>query len=98
MMTSGPRRGPGAVMRLAGMCALLLASGVAQAEDPQKAAHAKYDQAITEYNLQNWSAALRDFQDVYREVHDSVILFNIGQCQRQLGDYETAAKSYRLYL
>ncbi|MGZ3438068.1 MAG: tetratricopeptide repeat protein [Polyangia bacterium] len=73
-------------------------AGVAHAQDSQTAAHAKYDRAITEYNLQNWDAALRDFQDVYREVHDSVILFNIGQCQHQLGDYEAAAKSYRLYL
>lgn len=85
-------------MRLAPLWGLLMLAGVAHAQDTQKAARAKYDQAITEYNLQNWDAALRDFQDVYREVHDAVILFNIGQCQRQLGDYEAAAKSYRLYL
>jgi len=81
------------------LCAiLLLAAGVAHAQDQRKAARQKYERAITEYNLQNWQAALRDFQEVYRDVSDPAILFNIGQCQRQLGEYEAAAKSYRLYL
>src|SRR5262245_31495570 len=78
--------------------ALLAAAGVAHAQERKSAARIKYDRAITEYNLQNWEAALRDFQDVYREHADPAILFNIAQCQRQLGAYEAAAKSYRLYL
>jgi tetratricopeptide (TPR) repeat protein len=78
--------------------AVMLVATVAHAQDHKKAARLKYDRAITEYNLQNWEGALRDFQEAYREHSDPAILFNIGQCQRQLGEYEAAAKSYRLYL
>jgi tetratricopeptide (TPR) repeat protein len=70
----------------------------AQADDRKKAARLRFDRANKEYNLQQWDVALKDFQELYLELSDPVLLFNIGQCQRQLGDFGAAAKSFRAYL
>jgi tetratricopeptide (TPR) repeat protein len=69
----------------------------ASAADSDKARE-HYSRGMKAYNLQEWGVALTEFKAAYLEKEDSAFLFNIGQCQRQLGQYEAAAKSYRLYL
>src|SRR5581483_11504166 len=54
--------------------------------------------ALTEIKLGNHGKALGGFKRAYRLVHDPAFLFNIAQCQRQLGDYENAQRSYRAFL
>jgi tetratricopeptide (TPR) repeat protein len=50
------------------------------------------------YNLQNFPEALMFFKQSYQNHQDPALLFNIGQCQRQLGQYEAAARSYRAFI
>lgn len=50
------------------------------------------------YNLSMWKAALDEFQKAYLVRADPALLFNIGQCHRQLGDAQNAANSYRAFL
>jgi tetratricopeptide (TPR) repeat protein len=57
-----------------------------------------FEKGMTAYNLQDFSTALEMFKRAYEELHDPAFLFNIGQAQRQLGQYEAAARSYRIYL
>lgn len=57
-----------------------------------------YQNGLTKYNLQDFDAALNEFKAAYAQVQDPSFLFNIAQCQRNLGQYEAAAKSYRAFL
>lgn len=50
------------------------------------------------YNLSEFSEALLEFKEAYRLQPDPVFLYNIGQCERQLGHLEEAARFYRSYL
>ena len=77
--------------------ALLLAwVGVTRADTVK--ARELYQRATRAYNLQKFEQALTLFQQAYEEKDDPAILFNIGQCQRQLAHFDAAAKSYRAYL
>jgi len=75
---------------------LLLASGVAAAE--QNDAKTRYLSGQSHYNLNEFAEALQDFKEAYRLRPDAAFLFNIAQCERQLGDLEEAIKFYRSYL
>jgi tetratricopeptide (TPR) repeat protein len=70
--------------------------GVARADTAK--ARELYQKATRAYNLQQFEQALQLFQDAYEQKDAPAILFDIGQCQRQLGQYEAAARSYRAYL
>jgi tetratricopeptide (TPR) repeat protein len=50
------------------------------------------------YNLNEFAEALQDFKEAYRLHPDPAFLFNIAQCERQLGDFDEAIKFYRSYL
>jgi tetratricopeptide (TPR) repeat protein len=76
--------------------ALVLLCGSARADAPEARKH--YDRGMRAYNLQDFKGALSEFQRAYVELPDAAFLFNIGQAQRQLGQYEAASKSYHLYL
>lgn len=75
---------------------VLIAAGGAIADTNR--ARQLFQQAQTKYNLLHFDEALKLFEQAYEEKPDPVFLFNIAQCQRQLGQYELAAKSYRAYL
>jgi tetratricopeptide (TPR) repeat protein len=77
-------------------CALLLLSATAHADVDEARKH--YERGTRAFNLQDWKGALTEFQRAYVEHTDPVFLFNIAQAQRQLGQYDASAKSYRLYL
>jgi tetratricopeptide (TPR) repeat protein len=74
----------------------LALAGTAQADSTEAKKH--YDRGMRAYNLQDFRGALTEFQRAYVEMPDAAFLFNIGQAQRQLGQYDAASKSFHLYL
>jgi tetratricopeptide (TPR) repeat protein len=71
--------------------------GTVHAED-KKAARDAYRAGTQHYDLGEYKEALSAFKDAYRNFEDPVFLFNIAQCQRQLGESQNAARQYRMYL
>jgi tetratricopeptide (TPR) repeat protein len=61
-------------------------------------AKARYMSGQSHYNLNEFSEALQDFKEAYRLHPDPAFLFNIAQCERQLGEFDEAIKFYRSYL
>src|SRR4051812_33993957 len=92
------------------LAALLVASVVAAgaparaeappAPSPENARQARelYKKGVAHYDLNEYGAALDDFRDAYRVVQDAVLLFNIAQCYRKLGQNGEALSFYRNYL
>jgi len=81
------------------LAALLLATaGPVWAEDPKQEAKARYTTGQSHYNLNEFKEALQDFKEAYRLFPDPVFLFNVAQCERQLGNLEEAIQFYRSYL
>lgn len=68
----------------------------ARADDAE--ARNLYERAAKAYNLQDFKTALAMFRLAYVEAPKPLLLFNIAQSQRQLGQYEAAGKSYRAFL
>lgn len=77
---------------------LLTAVTVAEAQSPTQTAKQHYQEGTKRYNLAEYGKALEEFKAAYLAKPDAAFLFNIAQCQRQLADYEAAAKSYRAFL
>jgi outer membrane protein assembly factor BamD (BamD/ComL family) len=69
-----------------------------EADDQTRHAAELYDSGTKHYRLAEFDAALKDFQEGYRLRSDPAFLFNIGQCQRQLGDLDGAMHSFGSYL
>jgi hypothetical protein len=67
-------------------------------QDPKQEAKARYTSGQSHYNLNEFKAALDEFKEAYRLYPDPVFLFNVAQCERQLGDFDEAIKFYRSYL
>src|SRR5436190_20755952 len=63
-----------------------------------RAARAKYGMGMKHYNVGRYREALKEFEAGYYLKPDPAFLFNLGQCHRQLGDHEDAARQYRAYL
>ena len=85
---------------LIAICVLLLAFvRVAHAEDPsERAAKRHYDRGQKLYALQKFDEALDQFQKAFDAKPLPGFLFNIGQCHRNLGDYDAAIFSFKRYL
>ena len=85
---------------LLAVCLLLFAfSRPAFAEDPsERAAKRHYDRGQKLYNLQKFEEALEQYQKAFDAQPLPGFLFNIAQCQRNLGDYEAAIFSFKRYL
>jgi tetratricopeptide (TPR) repeat protein len=77
---------------------LLAIAGPAWADDPKQEAKARYTTGQSHYNLNEFQEALQDFKEAYRLFPDPVFLFNVAQCERQLGNLDEAIKFYRSYL
>jgi tetratricopeptide (TPR) repeat protein len=58
----------------------------------------QFDQGSTAYDLGDFGEAIDHFKAAYRQSPESVFLFNIAQCYRQLKDIEHAEYFYRSYL
>lgn len=68
--------------------------GKQSAEDPKKL----FEQAEAHYRIQEYATALELYKKAYLLSLQPGLLFNIGQCQRQLKMYEEAIRSYKSYL
>jgi tetratricopeptide (TPR) repeat protein len=58
----------------------------------------RFAEASQQYKLQEFGKALESFKELYRLTGEAVFLFNIAQCNRQLGNLEEALKGYKLFL
>jgi len=56
------------------------------------------EQATLAYKLGHFQEALEDFSMAYGEFSAPLLLFNIGQCYREIGNYERASFFLRGYL
>jgi hypothetical protein len=66
--------------------------------DAKQEAKARFVSGQSHYNLNEFPEALRDFKEGYRLFPDPVFLFNLGQCERQLGHPDEAIRFYRSFL
>lgn len=81
----------------AAVLSLIAWTGRDAAADKTKA-RIHYDRATAQYNLGEYQSALDEFQAAYKEFRDSVLLFNIAQCHRQLGNRQKAITVYKSFL
>jgi tetratricopeptide (TPR) repeat protein len=76
-----------------------LAARSAAADDAAtRAAKLHFDRGEKLYALTRFSEALDEYQKAFEARPIPDFLFNIGQCYRNLGDYDSAIFSYRKYL
>jgi tetratricopeptide (TPR) repeat protein len=78
-------------------CCLLAISDAAALAD-KEGAKASARRAMQHYNLAEYEEALKAFKDAYRQFEEPALLFNIGQCHRQLGHKQEAITFFRTYL
>jgi tetratricopeptide (TPR) repeat protein len=77
----------------------LLVSFVRTAAAEDRAhARAAFRAGSQHYNLGEFQQALDSFREAYRNYEDPSFLFNIAQCERQLGHKRAAVREYRAYL
>jgi tetratricopeptide (TPR) repeat protein len=78
--------------------ALLCAAPRAVRAENKEVARQAYDEGRRRYDLNEFASALEAFKRAYLNYEDPAFLFNIAQCQRQLGKKEDAIRFYRSYL
>src|SRR5438445_6785502 len=90
---------PQMVFARTAVCALLVASA-AGAVTPSNEAKARSasESARKAYDLGHFEDALRGYSEAYDLAPRPELLFNVGQCHRQLGHFEQAAFFYRRFL
>ena len=77
----------------------VLAARVAAADDADlRTAKRHFERGEKLYALTKFSEALDEYQKAFDAKPIPDFLFNIGQCYRNLGDYDSAIFSYRKYL
>jgi tetratricopeptide (TPR) repeat protein len=59
---------------------------------------ARFEQAEVKFNLGRFEDAVADYQAAYEVEPLPAFLFNIGQCYRNMGDYERAEFYFRRYV
>ncbi len=81
------------------LAVLLLVAIAAHAEpEPEPEARARYERGIKLYQQGRFEDAVDEFKVLYERSGSPAILFNLGQCYRQLGDRTSAIAAYRAYL
>ena len=70
----------------------------ASAGDSTAAARAHARQALAFYDLKRFQEAYQEYEQAYLIEQDPALLYNMGQCQRKLGNSEEALHFYRTYL
>ena len=87
------------IIRLLAILALLFAATPAFAEDPAtRVAKRHFDRGEKLFALGKFDEALDEYQKAFDAKSIPDFLFNIGQCYRNLGDYEQAIFSFKKYL
>ena len=71
---------------------------VARAAEASASVQAEFQQGENAYNLGHFEESRLAFERAYQLDPLPAILFNIGQCYRQLGAYDRAAFFYQRYL
>ncbi|HUS66695.1 MAG TPA: tetratricopeptide repeat protein [Kofleriaceae bacterium] len=78
---------------------LVLLAGAAGAEpDREERARAHFEAGRVQYNLGDYTGAVREFAEGYRLVPRPQFLVNLGQAYRRLGQLERAREMYDRYL
>jgi len=81
------------------VCVTLLLARVAHADDPAtRAAKRHFDRGQKLFTLGKFDEALDEYQKAYDASPIPDFLYNIGQCHRNLGDYEQAIFSFKRFL
>ena len=78
--------------------ALLVSFVRTAAADDRAHARAAFRAGSQHYNLGEFQQALDSFKEAYRNYEDPSFLYNIAQCERQLGHKREAVREYRAYL
>lgn len=78
--------------------ALLCIGGTASAQSGKQIAKELYTEGTRLYDLNEYKPALEAFRKAYLAYEEPTLLFNIAQCQRQLGQKDDAIKTYRSFL
>ena len=66
--------------------------------DPTAAARAHARQGQAYYDLKRFQESYLEYEQAYLIEQDPALLYNMGQCQRKLGNNEEALHFYRTYL
>lgn len=74
------------------------AAGADASAEDKRVAKTRFVSGQSHYNLNEFAEALTDFKEGYRLFPDPVFLYNLGQCERQLGHYDEAVRFYRNFL
>jgi tetratricopeptide (TPR) repeat protein len=80
------------------LSALLVTQAAYAQSDPMAEAEAAFNEAEAYYNLGDWQKALEYYKKSFLLSKSPALLFNLGQCQRQMGLYEDAQRSYKNFL
>jgi len=88
------------ILRVVAVLAMLVAiARTAAADDPAtRDARQHFDKGEKLYALGRFDAALVEYEAAFEAKPLPGFLFNIGQCHRNLGDYDSAIFSFRKYL
>jgi tetratricopeptide (TPR) repeat protein len=86
------------VLALCLACVTFARSVYADNESPTRTSRRHYDRGQKLFALQKFDKALEQFQKAFDAKPIPEFLFNIGQCHRNLGDYESAIFSFKRYL
>jgi len=87
------------IPRLLTLLVLCFTVSVASADDPAtRAARRHFDRGEKLFALGKFDDALDEYQKAFDAKPIPDFLFNIGQCYRNLGDYDQAIFSYKKYL
>lgn len=86
------------VLILAASCALVASTVPAHAGVTTRAAQRYFEQGELLFKQGQFSAALREYQRAFDAEPLPELLYNIGQCYRNLLDYDHAILNFRTYL
>jgi len=100
----GPRAPGGAILAVdrTSSAGAATAAGPTPAEKPSAGAIAQAKERSRRgqslYDLGRYKEAVDEYEAAYLAAPDAVLLYNLGQCHRKLGNGKEAAMSYRGYL
>src|SRR4030095_6343579 len=78
------------------LCLLFVGMQRAHADDPSAKGH--FDRGEKLFAVGKFKEALDEYQQAYDAEPLAALLFNIGQCHRNLNDYDAAIFSFKKYL
>src|SRR4249919_3586348 len=87
------------IARLLLLLTFVFGVGVAHADDPgTRAARRHFERGQKLFALGRFDEALEEYQTAFDAKPLPGFLYNIGQCYRNLGDYDQAIFSFKKYL